>query len=167
MKTWVGTTNWICCSGYKTPSIFKSTREVICVKGTWHSHNTLPTMFHGQTFRIITWGLNPLSATRGRAEQLWVWALGSFPPPGDALSSSGFEHWEPSRHPRTRWAALGLSTGNLPATRGRAEQLWVWALGTFPSPGDALSSSGFEHWELSRHPGTRWAALGTFTSTQS
>ena len=51
---WVWTKNLAFCSGLH---LFFSefTKAVFYVQGAWHTPNTSPTMFHGQTFRIISW----------------------------------------------------------------------------------------------------------------
>ena len=57
-------------SGYSVVfSVSKSTKEVFCLQGAWHSKNTLPTIFHGQVFRIII-EKTPPSSNRGLVEQL-------------------------------------------------------------------------------------------------
>jgi hypothetical protein len=60
----------------------KSTKEVFCLQGAWHSKNTLPTIVHGQVFCIITWHLSSVRHPH--------------PPTGDLLSSSvGYGRHEP------------------------------------------------------------------------
>lgn len=57
-------------SGYSVVfSVSKSTKEVFCLQGAWHSKNTLPTILHGQVFRIII-EKTPPSSNRGLVEQL-------------------------------------------------------------------------------------------------
>ena len=51
IKCWVGTNNFVFCSGYNAPTLFKNLRKMSLV---WHSPNTLPKVVLGQVFRIIT-----------------------------------------------------------------------------------------------------------------
>ena len=69
IESWVGTTNLVFCSGYNLSTFSKSTKEDLNMHGAWHSPNTLPTIVHCQTFRIITWK-SPIK------RKLPIWHLG-------------------------------------------------------------------------------------------
>jgi hypothetical protein len=74
------------CSDYvqRAYSFPKSTKEVFCEEGVWHSLNKLPTMIHDQDFRIT--GITrtphrdgfPVCHPAMRWTALWVWILGTF-----------------------------------------------------------------------------------------
>jgi len=71
-ESWVETKN--CVAATICLLFFEIYKKVFSLQWASYSPNALPTMVHGQTFRIIT--LHPLSATRGKQwTALYVWVL--------------------------------------------------------------------------------------------
>jgi len=87
MENLVGTKNLVLYSSYDEASLFRILQKrSFSVQGVWHPANMLPSMVHGQAFRIITCQPSiesaPLSAIQECGGQL-----------------CGLESWEPSPSP--------------------------------------------------------------------
>jgi len=75
MKSWEGTKNLVFCSSYNEPTLFLNLKKEVFIV-----HYPLWSMVRLSVFWPVNApsGVFTLSATQGRNEKLFVWALGTF-----------------------------------------------------------------------------------------